>query len=95
MIKTENGKVEINGNTIEVLSDLSLIIHCLHDDIFIKDMGTSEDEAKEMILHAVETGFIPPEELHKQNEGIKEKLGDVLENVVDLLEMLVKGGHKE
>ena len=94
MIKTENSKVEINGNTIEVLSDLSLIIHCLHDDIFIKDLDMTEDEAKETILHAVETGFIPPEELRKQNETVNDALAGILGKAVDLLEMLVEGRCK-
>ena len=95
MILSNHGEVKIEGNTIEVLSDLSVVIHCLHDDIFIKEMGASEDESREMILHAVESGFIPPEELHKQNETVGDVLGDILEKAIGLLETLRGGGHKE
>lgn len=96
MILSNRDEVKIEGNTIELLSDLSVIVHCLHDDVFIKDLGMTEDEAKETIFHAVETGFVPREELRKKNdETIKDVLGDILEKAVDLLETLTKGRCKE
>lgn len=91
MIKTNKGKIAIKRNPLEALSDLSLIVHCLYEDIFVKDVGIPEDEAKELIMHAVETGFIPLEELRKQNESDAEKLGDALDKVINLLEGILKG----
>lgn len=91
MIKTNKGSISIEGNPIEALSDLSLIIHCLHEDIFVKDVGIPENESKEMIMHAVEVGFIPPEELRKQNKEDAEKLCDALDKAINLLEGILKG----
>jgi len=95
MIKTNKGKIAIEGNPLEVLSDLSLIVHCLYEDIFVKDVGIPEDEAKELIMRAVKTGFIPPEELRKQNEADAEKLSDVLDKAISILEKILKEGEDE
>ena len=95
MIHTNKGRMTFEGTPIEILSEVSLIIHCLYEDIFVKQGGIPEDKAKEMILHAVETGFIPPEELRKQNvETVGDVLDDIIEKTIDLLET-IRGGHKE
>lgn len=96
MIKANKGEVIIEGGFVELTADLACIVHCLHDDVFIKGIGMTEDEAKERIHEAVEMGFIPEEELHKKNdETVGEVLGDIIEKAIDLLEKLTGGGHKE
>ena len=53
MIKSENGKVEMQGNVTDLLAELSLIVASLYEVISEYD----DENARKAILAAATTGF--------------------------------------
>lgn len=73
MIKTKRGKLQIKGDLTEVMADVSVIVTHLYNNVLPETM--TQEEAKEMIMHAVECGLMTEEE---RNAQIFEKLVELL-----------------
>lgn len=80
MINTEKGSIHVKGSTTELLTDLSIIIKSLHDNLS-KDLGP--EISKEMITEAVNVGFLSEDEVHKKlNEAKMELLMKIFGRMV-------------
>ena len=65
MIKTDKGETEIMGKSLDILADLSIIVHSLKD-AFSKDL--KEDCVDDVLRHAFEQGLKTKEEVAKELE---------------------------
>ena len=81
MIKSGKGTVEITGTPADVLADVSLLVHHMHHNCFVKEAEIPADESKKLILEAVEKGF-------KTEDEIKSEVLNLLKNLQD---MIMKG----
>lgn len=91
MIKCEKGQIEICGDLKEIRVDLSTIVNSLYNEVPIP-----KPILKDMIMEAVERGFMTKEELEKRIEEkkstIKELDGLVGDFFSGLSDLLKKGG---
>lgn len=56
MINTDQGIISLHGNNIELMADLSVIVHTLCYDVLMSDSDMTLSEAMLRIMHAVELG---------------------------------------
>lgn len=70
MIKSENGKVEMQGNVTDLFTDLSLIVASLYEVISEYD----DKNARKAILAAATTGFFTYDELKTSSGGIGDEM---------------------
>lgn len=86
MIKTENGKVNLKGNIVELKSDLTMMIISIRE-VFAERM--SQDEADENIREAIRVGFMTEEELRDESKRVEskisEKFGGTIEDIMELI----------
>lgn len=73
MIKTENGKVNLKGNIVELKSDLTMMIISIRE-VFAERM--SQDEADENIREAIRVGFMTKEEVRDELKRVKSKISE-------------------
>lgn len=66
MINTYKGIISLHGNNIELMSDLSVIVHALCYDVLMSDSGMTLSEAMLKIMDAVELGTRTEEELDRE-----------------------------
>ena len=66
MINTDKGIISLHGNNIELMSDLSVIVHALCYDVLMSDSGMTLSEAMLKIMYAVELGTRTEEELDRE-----------------------------
>lgn len=85
MIKTERGFTSISGSTVELQTDLAVIIKGLYD-AFTEDYG--KKKARAMIDMCFEGAFKTEEELKKEVEKVDDEYAD--ESLEELLEMALK-----
>ena len=79
MIKVNNGDVRIKGNMPEIMADFSTITNAMYEMLIKEDF--TEEDAKERLEEAFESGFLDAEELLKS--ALKE-LPDILEDLLEL-----------
>lgn len=70
MIKSESGKVEMQGNVTDLLADLSLIVASLCEAISEYD----DKNARKAVLAAATTGFSTYDELKTSSGGISDEM---------------------
>lgn len=66
MINTDKGIISLQGNNIELMADLSVIVHALCYDVLMSDSGMTLSEAMLKIMDAVELGTRTEEELDRE-----------------------------
>lgn len=74
MIKVENGRVELNGSGMNLLTELSCVVSGVYESFVEK--GLPADFAKQSIKNAVAVGFM---------EGAKNKAPDSMSGVLNEL----------
>lgn len=86
MIKCNECNVEIRGAKYMIMAELSMLVHALYSDVFIKDEGMEPEAARKEILSAVEIGFKADEDvsdevhdLRSALEGLRDALKKCLE----------------
>ena len=94
MIKTENGKVNLKGNIVELKSDLAMMIISIRE-VFAERM--SQDEADENIREAIRVGFMTEEEFRDESKRVEskisEKFGGTIENIMELIDEVMREAH--
>ena len=70
MIKSENGKVEMQGNVTDLLAELSLIVASLCEAISEYD----DKNARKAVLAAATTGFSTCDKLKTSSGGISDEM---------------------
>lgn len=94
MIKTENGKVNLKGNIVELKSDLTMMIISIRE-VFAERM--SQDEADENIREAIRVGFMTEEEFRDESKRVEskisEKFGGTIENIMELIDEVMREAH--
>lgn len=70
MIKSENGKVEMQGNVTDLLAELSLIVASLYEVISEYD----DKNARKAVLAAATTGFSAYDKLKTSSGGIGDEM---------------------
>lgn len=70
MIKSESGKVEMQGNVTDLLAELSLIVASLCEVISEYD----DKNARKAVLAAATTGFSTYDELKTSSGGISDEM---------------------
>nr|DAW38198.1 MAG TPA: hypothetical protein [Caudoviricetes sp.] len=73
MIKTDKGQVEISGDIISILADVSIISGTVRDTLV--ENGMTKEMAEEKIVDVVKKGFMSKEEIAKV---IEEKIASIL-----------------
>ncbi len=73
MIKTDKGQIEISGDIISVLADVSIITGTVRDTLI--EHGMTKEMAEEKIVDIVKKGFMSKEEMAKV---IEEKIASIL-----------------
>lgn len=71
MIKSENGKVEMQGNVTDLLAELSLIVASLYEVISEYD---DDKNARKAVLAAATTGFSAYDKLKTSSGGISDEM---------------------
>lgn len=66
MINTDQGIISWHGNNIELMSDLSVIVHTLCYYVLMSDSDMTLSEAMLRIMHAVELGTRTEEEFERE-----------------------------
>lgn len=94
MIKTENGKVNLKGNIVELKSDLTMMIISIRE-VFAERM--SQDEADENIREAIRVGFMTEEELRDESKRVESKIseqfGGTIEDIMELIDEVMREAH--
>lgn len=94
MIKTENGKVNLKGNIVELKSDLTMMIISIRE-VFAERM--SQDEADENIREAIRVGFMTEEELRDESKRVEskisEKFGGTIEDIMEFIDEVMREAH--
>lgn len=94
MIKTENGKVNLEGNIVELKSDLAMMIISIRE-VFAERM--SQDEADENIREAIRVGFMTEEEFRDESKRVEskisEKFGGTIEDIMELIDEVMREAH--
>lgn len=88
MIKANKGTVELNGSKDILLPELSCVVNAFKE-VFEKDH--SEEEAKEIVMTAVEVGLMSQDELDKNFESAKELEKTLKEFSEKLSKILAEG----
>lgn len=70
MIKSENGKVEMQGNVTDLLAELSLIVASLYEVISEYD----DKNARKAVLAAATIGFSVYDKLKTSSGGISDEM---------------------
>lgn len=78
MIKTQDGEIEIRGNIVELLADISIISQNLSKIKIPKDF----------ILHAVEVGYLDEKELAKEYKKCKKQNEETAKDIDELLKFM-------
>lgn len=73
MIKTDKGQIEISGDIISILADVSIITGTVRDTLI--EYGMTKEMAEEKIVDIVKKGFMSKEEMAKV---IEEKIASIL-----------------
>lgn len=66
MINTDHGIISLHGNNIELMSDLSIIVHALCYDVLMSGSDMTLGEAMLRIMHAVKLGTRTEEEFERE-----------------------------
>ena len=94
MIKTENGKVNLEGNIVTLKIDLATIINSIRE-VFAERM--SQDKADENIREAIRVGFMTEEELRDESKRVEskisEKFGGTIEDIMELIDEVMLEAH--
>lgn len=88
MIKRDKGTVTINGSTLTVLAEFSVLVRSLHHDVFINDFGMTPEESEAKILDAVKSGFRTKEEAQ---EHAKECIKEIFDGLGEMLKEILQG----
>ena len=87
MINTDQGIISWHGNNIEMMADLSLIVHTLCYDVLMSDSGMTLGEAMLKIMYAVELGtrteYEFERELYENGSEPKVEFNDLLKRMGD------------
>ena len=79
MISTNKGHLRVEGTNSEIMADLSVIIHGIHEDLS-NEIG--QEKSKERIMKAVEDGFKTDKEIMSNVDALVKKfLKDLLEGL--------------
>ena len=68
MINTDHGIISWHGNNIELMADLSVIVHMLCYDVLMSGSDMTLGEAMLRIMHAVELRTRTEEEFERERE---------------------------
>ena len=68
MIKVKDGSVYVAGTPIDILTDISVMAHCIKEGFAPK--GLPPKDAEEMIISAVQVGLMSNAELDREKEGL-------------------------
>lgn len=94
MIKTENGKVNLEGNIVELKSDLAMMIISIRE-VFAERM--SQDEADGNIREAIRVGFMTEEEFRDESKRVEskisEKFGGTIEDIMELIDEVMREAY--
>lgn len=94
MIKTENGKVNLKGNIVELKSDLTMMIISIRE-VFAERM--SQEEADKEIREAIRVGFMTEEEFRDESKRVEskisEKFGGTIEDIMELIDEVMREAH--
>ncbi len=74
MIRTDKGQIEISGDIISILADVSIITGTVRDTLV--ENGMQKETAEGKIIDIVKKGFMSKEEMVKV---IEEKIASILE----------------
>lgn len=74
MIRTDKGQIEISGDIISILADVSIITGTVRDTLV--ENGMQKETAEGKIIDIVKKGFMGKEEMVKV---IEEKIASILE----------------
>lgn len=66
MINTDKGIIRWHGDNIELMADLSVIVHMLCYDVLMSGSDMTLGEAMLRIMHAVELGTRTEEEFERE-----------------------------
>ena len=87
MINTDKGIISWHGDNIELMADLSLIVHTLCYDVLMSDSGMTLGEAMLKIMYAVELGtrteYEFERELYENGSEPKVEFNDLLKRMGD------------
>ena len=86
MINTDHGIISWHGNNIELMADLSLIVHTLCYDVLMSDSDMTLSEAMLKIMDAVELGTRTEEferELYENGSEPTVEFNDLLKRMGD------------
>lgn len=72
MIKVKDGSVYVAGTPIDILTDISVMAHCIKEGFASK--GISPKDAEKMIVSAVQSGFMSNAELDKEIDGVRAEM---------------------
>ena len=73
MIKTDKGQIEISGDIISILADVSIITGTVRDTLI--EHGMTKEMTEEKIVDIVKKGFMSKEKMAKV---IEEKIASIL-----------------
>ncbi|MBQ8507196.1 MAG: hypothetical protein IJ466_07205 [Clostridia bacterium] len=68
MIKLGHGNITIKGPLTDILADISFLVNRLYFNVMQENMEIPAQEARKCIIHAVETGMRPIEDIRKENK---------------------------
>ena len=87
MINTDQGIISWHGDNIELMADLSVIVHALCYDVLMSDSGMTLGEAMLKIMYAVELGtrteYEFERELYENGSEPKVEFNDLLKRMGD------------
>ena len=72
MIKVDNGGVYTRGGAIDILTDISVMAHCVRENLMGR--GIPSKEAGEMIVSAVKTGLMTEDELNEEKDRLLKEM---------------------
>lgn len=82
MIKVENGRVELNGSGMNLLTDLSCAVAGVYESF--AEMGVPADFAKRSINNAVAVGFMESAR-NKATDSVESVLSELYETLGEIL----------
>lgn len=88
MIKANKGTVELSGSENTLLAELSCVTNAFKE---VLEKDHSEEEAKEIVMTAVEVGLMSQDELDKNFECAKELEKTLKEFSEKLSKILAEG----
>lgn len=72
MIKVKDGSVHVAGTPIDILTDISVMAHCVKGNLMRR--GIPSKEAGEMIASAVKIGLMSEDELDREKDRLLKEM---------------------